>query len=155
MTDGRRRVRGIDLETGDGIAVLACADPDADDIGTVATDEGADAHSPAKTDSDDPDGREIREYTIPYGPWREGREAGGRIGATDRLEVGLVAVEAADSTSETLPAMVEIESEGGAHLIDEWGDDPGPHATSTRSGRSTTRQTRPETARGDQLIGDK
>ncbi|WP_245853023.1 OsmC family protein [Natrinema ejinorense] len=60
--------------------------------------EGTAAHSLAKIDSYDLGGetipRETREYTIPYGGWKEVLDAGGWVGATDRMEPIEVALSA-------------------------------------------------------------
>lgn len=92
MTDERQLSHGIDLETLEGFATHAAENPEAVQLGlgASATYEGTAAHSLAKIDSYDLGGetiaRETREYTIPYGAWREVMDAGGWIGATDRLE---------------------------------------------------------------------
>jgi uncharacterized OsmC-like protein len=92
MTDDQRTIHGIDLETLEGFAQHAAEDPDAVrlGLGASATYEGTAAHSLAKIDSYELGGetiaRDTREYTIPYGAWREVLDAGGWVGATDRLE---------------------------------------------------------------------
>ncbi len=92
MTDDQRTTHGIDLETLEGFAQHAAEDPDAVrlGLGASATYEGTAAHSLAKIDSYELGGetiaRDTREYTIPYGAWREVLDAGGWVGATDRLE---------------------------------------------------------------------
>ena len=92
MTDDQQTAHGIDLETLDGFAAHAAENPEAVQLGlgASATYEGTAAHSLAKIDSYDLGGetiaRETREYTIPYGGWKEVLDAGGWIGATDRLE---------------------------------------------------------------------
>ena len=92
MTDERQLAHGIDLETLEGFAEHAAANPDAVQLGlgASATYEGTAAHSLAKIDSYELGGdtisRETREYTVPYGGWKEVLEAGGWVGATDRLE---------------------------------------------------------------------
>src|SRR6056297_583500 len=92
MTDDQQTSHGIDLETLEGFAEHAGENPEAVQLGlgASATYEGTAAHSLAKIDSYDLGGetiaRETREYTIPYGGWKEVLEAGGWIGATDRLE---------------------------------------------------------------------
>jgi uncharacterized OsmC-like protein len=92
MTDDQQTAHGIDLETLDGFAAHAAENPEAVQLGlgASATYEGTAAHSLAKIDSYDLGGetiaRETREYTIPYGGWKEVLEAGGWIGATDRME---------------------------------------------------------------------
>ena len=83
---------GIDLETLDGFANHAAEHPEEVQfgLGASATYEGTAAHSLAKVDSYELGGetiaRETREYTIPYGAWKEVLDAGGWVGATDRLE---------------------------------------------------------------------
>lgn len=66
-----------------------------------ATYEGTCAHSLSKVDSYELGGdtisRETREYTIPFGGWKEVLNAGGWVGATDRpepIEVALSALAA-------------------------------------------------------------
>ncbi|OYR38483.1 osmotically inducible protein OsmC [Halorubrum sp. Ib24] len=92
MTDDQHTSHGIDLETLEGFAEHAADDPEAVQLGleASATYEGTAAHSLAKIDSYELGGetvaRDTREYTIPYGGWKEVLEAGGWIGATDRME---------------------------------------------------------------------
>ncbi|WP_226008231.1 OsmC family protein [Natrinema salinisoli] len=92
MTDERQLLHGIDLETLEGFAAHAAENPDAVQfgLGASATYEGTAAHSLAKVDSYELGGetihRETREYTIPYGAWKEVLDAGGWVGGTDRLE---------------------------------------------------------------------
>src|SRR6056297_3066546 len=92
MTDDRQTAHGIDLETLGGFAEHAAENPEAVKLGlgASATYEGTAAHSLAKIDSyelgSETIARETREYTIPYGGWKEVLDAGGWIGATDRLE---------------------------------------------------------------------
>lgn len=91
MTDANT-AHGIDLETLEGFAAHAAENPGAVQLGlgAKATYEGTAAHSLAKIDSYELGGetidRETREYTLPYGGWKEVLEAGGWVGATDRLE---------------------------------------------------------------------
>ena len=92
MTDERRLAHGIDLETLEGFAEHAADDPAAVQLGlgASATYEGTAAHSLAKIDGYELGGdtirRETREYTIPYGGWKEVLDAGGWVDATDRIE---------------------------------------------------------------------
>lgn len=92
MTVDRRTMHGIDLETLEGFAEHAAENPEAVQfgLGASATYEGTAAHSLAKVDSYDLGGetiaRETREYTVPYGAWKEVLDAGGWVGATDRIE---------------------------------------------------------------------
>ncbi|WP_336022057.1 OsmC family protein [Halobellus salinisoli] len=84
--------QGVDLETLEGFAEFAAENPDDVRLGLGArsTYEGTCAHSLAKVDSYELGGetiaRETREYTIPYGAWKEVLDAGGWVGGTDRLE---------------------------------------------------------------------
>ncbi|MCU4742468.1 OsmC family protein [Halobacteria archaeon AArc-m2/3/4] len=95
-----RTTHGIDLETLEGFAEHASEQPDAVQLGlgASATYEGTCAHSLAKIDSYELGGetiaRETREYTLPYGGWKEVLDAGGWIGATDRMEPVEVALSA-------------------------------------------------------------
>jgi uncharacterized OsmC-like protein len=92
MTDERQLSHGIDLETLEGFVAHAAENPEAVQFGLEASAvyEGTAAHSLAKIDSYELGGetiaRHTREYTIPYGAWKEGLEAGGWLGPTDRLE---------------------------------------------------------------------
>jgi uncharacterized OsmC-like protein len=92
MTDDRQTSHGIDLETLEGFAEHAVENPEAVQLGlgASATYEGTAAHSLAKIDSYELGGETIargtREYTIPYGGWKEVLDAGGWVGATDRME---------------------------------------------------------------------
>ncbi|GAA0220945.1 OsmC family protein [Halobaculum roseum] len=92
MIDDQRTSHGIDLETLEGFTEHAAAEPEAVQLGlgASATYEGTAAHSLAKIESYELGGetiaRETREYTIPYGGWKEVLNAGGWIGATDRME---------------------------------------------------------------------
>jgi len=100
MANERGVTHGIDLETLDEFAERAANDPEAVQLGlgASATYEGTAAHSLAKIDSYELGGemiaRETRDYTIPYGGWREVLDAGGWIGATDRMEPIEVALSA-------------------------------------------------------------
>jgi uncharacterized OsmC-like protein len=92
MATDRQVHDGIDLETFEGFAEHAAEHPDEVQfsLGARSTYEGTAAHSLAKVDSYELGGetiaRETREYTIPYGAWKEVLDAGGWGGATDRLE---------------------------------------------------------------------
>ncbi|WP_440763874.1 OsmC family protein [Natronorubrum sp. DTA7] len=91
---------GIDLETLEEFAEHAAERPDAVQLGlgASATYEGTCAHSLAKIDSYELGGetiaRETREYTLPYGGWKEVLDAGGWVSATDRMEPIEVALSA-------------------------------------------------------------
>ncbi|MFD1644190.1 OsmC family protein [Haloarchaeobius litoreus] len=92
MTDDQTIAHGIDLETLGEFAEHAATEPEAVQLGlgASATYEGTAAHSLAKIDSYELGGdtiaRETREYTVPYGGWKEVLDAGGWVGATDRIE---------------------------------------------------------------------
>lgn len=92
MTESHHTAHGIDLETLEGFAAHAADEPDAVQLGLGASAiyEGTAAHSLARVNSYELGGetiaRDTREYTIPYGAWREVLDAGGWIGPTDRLE---------------------------------------------------------------------
>ena len=92
MTDDQQTAHGIDLETLDGFAAHATENPEAVQLGlgASATYEGTAAHSLARIDSYELGGetidRETRQYSIPYGGWKEVLDAGGWLGATDRME---------------------------------------------------------------------
>lgn len=92
MTTDQRITHGIDLETLEGFVEHASEHPEEVQLGLAAsaTYEGTCAHSLAKIDSYELGGetvaRETREYTVPYGGWKEVLEAGGWVGATDRIE---------------------------------------------------------------------
>lgn len=92
MTDDQQTMHGIDLETLEGFAEHAAENPEAVQLGlgASATYEGTAAHSLAKVGSYELGGetidRETREYTVPYGAWKEVLDAGGWVGATDRIE---------------------------------------------------------------------
>ena len=100
MTDNQQTAHGIDLETLEGFAEHAASQPDAVQLGlgASATYEGTAAHSLAKIDSyvlgGETISRETREYTLPYGGWKEVLEAGGWLEATDRMEPIEVALSA-------------------------------------------------------------
>jgi uncharacterized OsmC-like protein len=92
MTDEQQLTHGIDLETLEGFAEHASEHPEEVrlGLGASAVYEGTAAHSLANIDSYELGGetiaRETREYTIPYGGWKEVLDAGGWVGATDRIE---------------------------------------------------------------------
>ena len=92
MTDTRTVTHGVDLEALEGFVEHASEEPDAVTLGlgARATYEGRSAHSLAKVDSyvlgGETIARETREYTIPYGGWKEVLDAAGWVGASDRIE---------------------------------------------------------------------
>jgi len=100
MTDDQHVTHGVDLETLEGFADHAAENPAEVQLGLGArsTYEGTCAHSLAKIDSYELGGetiaRETREYTIPYGGWKEVLDAGGWVGPTDRMEPIEVALSA-------------------------------------------------------------
>ena len=100
MTDERRIDHGVDVGQLEGFAEFAAENPDEVQLGLGArsTYEGTCAHSLAKIGSyslgGEPISRETREYTIPYGGWKEVLDAGGWVGATDRMEPIEVALSA-------------------------------------------------------------
>ena len=100
MTDDQQTTHGIDIETFEGFAQHAAENPEAVQLGlgAAATYEGTCAHSLGKINSyelgDETIARETREYTLPYGGWKEVLDAGGWVGATDRMEPVEVALSA-------------------------------------------------------------
>ncbi|WP_435177070.1 OsmC family protein [Halorussus sp. AFM4] len=100
MATERRVDHGVDLDRLEGFAEYAADNPDEVRLGLGArsTYEGTCAHSLAKVDSYELGGETIargtREYTIPYGGWKEVLDAGGWVGATDRMEPIEVALSA-------------------------------------------------------------
>lgn len=92
MTAQETVSHGVDVEQFAAFAEFAAENPDEVQLGLGATStyEGTCAHSLAKVGRFELGGEEIardtREYTIPYGAWREVLEAGGWRGHTDRLE---------------------------------------------------------------------
>jgi uncharacterized OsmC-like protein len=84
--------QGVDTEELAAFAEHAAENPEAVQLGLSAraTYEGTAAHSLATIDSyvlgDETIHRDTREYTIPYGAWKEVLDAGGWVGPTDRLE---------------------------------------------------------------------
>ncbi len=100
MTENQSVRHGVDLETFEAFAEHASSNPEEVQFGLGArsTYEGTCAHSLAKIDTYELGGetiaRDTREYTIPYGGWREVLDAGGWVGATDRLEPIEVALSA-------------------------------------------------------------
>lgn len=100
MTENQHVSDGVDLETFEAFAEHASSNPEEVQFGLGArsTYEGTCAHSLAKIDAYELGGetiaRDTREYTIPYGGWREVLDAGGWVGATDRLEPIEVALSA-------------------------------------------------------------
>jgi uncharacterized OsmC-like protein len=104
MTDEQRINHGVDLDALETFVEHAAENPDEVrlGLGTRSTYEGTCAHSLATMDSytlgDETIVRETREYTIPYGGWREVLDAGGWVGATDRMEPTEVALSALASS---------------------------------------------------------
>ena len=92
MTEEAQVRHGVDVGEFEAFAEYAAENPQAVQFGLGArsTYEGKCAHSLAKVDAYELGGetiaRDTREYTIPYGAWKEVLEAGGWVGATDRLE---------------------------------------------------------------------
>ncbi|WP_331236030.1 OsmC family protein [Natronorarus salvus] len=85
-------MHGVELDRLDAFAERAAEHPDAITLGLGArsTYEGTCGHSLSKVDSytlgDEVIVRETRDYTIPYGGCKELLDAGGWIGATDRMD---------------------------------------------------------------------
>lgn len=100
MTNDQQVSHGVDIEKLEEFAEYAAKRPDEVQLGLGArsTYEGTCAHSLATMDSytlgDETIMRETREYTIPYGGWKEVLDAGGWVGATDRMEPIEVALSA-------------------------------------------------------------
>lgn len=100
MTDEQQVNHGVDIEKLGEFATYAAENPEDVQLGLGArsTYEGTCAHSLATMDSYTLGGetitRETREYTIPYGGWKEVLDAGGWVGATDRMEPIEVALSA-------------------------------------------------------------
>ena len=100
MTTDQHVEHGVDVERLGEFAEFAAENPDGVRLGLGArsTYEGTCAHSLAKMDSYTLGGetiaRDTREYTIPYGGWKEVLDAGGWVGATDRMEPIEVALSA-------------------------------------------------------------
>ncbi len=100
MTDDQQINHGVDTGKLEGFAEYAAENPDAVQLGLGArsTYEGTCAHSLATIDSytlgDETISRDTREYTLPYGGWKEVLDAGGWVGATDRMEPIEVALSA-------------------------------------------------------------
>ncbi|WP_129114760.1 OsmC family protein [Halegenticoccus tardaugens] len=100
MTDDQRIRHGVDVDKFEGFAEYASENPDEVQLGLGArsTYEGTCAHSLARIDSytlgDETIARETREYTIPYGGWKEVLDAGGWVGSADRMEPIEVALSA-------------------------------------------------------------
>ena len=100
MATDQRVIHGVDRTELEGFAEFAAENPDAVRLGLGArsTYEGTCAHSLARIDSytlgEETIAREAREYTIPYGGWKEVLAAGGWVGPTDRMEPIEVALSA-------------------------------------------------------------
>ena len=107
-------IQGVDTEELEQFREFAEANPEAITLGLAAraTYEGTCAHSLAKVDSYILGGeriaRETREYTLPFGAWKEVLDASGWVKAEDRLEpieVGLAAMAACINVGITLNAI--------------------------------------------------
>lgn len=92
MSTDQRITDGVDVDRLHGFAAHAAENP-ADvqlGLGARSTYEGTCAHSLAKMDSYRLGGetiaRDSREYAVPFGGWKEVLDAGGWVGATDRME---------------------------------------------------------------------
>ncbi|GGN95000.1 MULTISPECIES: OsmC family protein [Haloarcula] len=100
MVSERQVNHGVDTEELAAFAEHAAENPEEVQLGLSArsTYEGTCAHSLATIDSYVLGGetirRDTREYTIPYGGWKEVLAAGGWVGATDRMEPIEVALSA-------------------------------------------------------------
>lgn len=100
MTNEQQINHGVDIDKFGAFAEYAAENPDEVHLGLGArsTYEGACAHSLATMDAytlgTETIERETREYTIPYGGWKEVLDAGGWVGATDRMEPIEVALSA-------------------------------------------------------------
>jgi len=100
MGTERHVSHGVDTGELAAFAEHAAENPEDVQLGLSArsTYEGTCAHSLATIDSYVLGGetidRETRAYTIPYGGWKEVLEAGGWVGATDRMEPIEVALSA-------------------------------------------------------------
>ena len=100
MSDDQHVTHGVDVEQFEAFAEHAAEHPEEVQLGLGArsTYEGTCAHSLAKIDGYELGGetiaRETRKYTIPYGGWKEVLDAGGWVGATDRMEPIEVALSA-------------------------------------------------------------
>lgn len=104
----------VDLDEFEAFAEHASENPEEVQLGlgARAVYEGTCAHSLAKMDSYKLGGEEIdrdtREYTIPFGGWKEVLEASGWQGATDRMEpieVALAALSACINVGITINAV--------------------------------------------------
>lgn len=100
MTNNTRVTHGVAVEDLESFANYAAENPTEVELGLAAesTYEGTCAHSLGKIDSYRLGGesieRDTRQYTIPFGGWKEVLDAGGWVGATDRLEPIEVALSA-------------------------------------------------------------
>lgn len=100
MTNDQQVNHGVDTSKLEAFVEYAAENPDEVQLGLGArsTYEGTCAHSLAQMDSyvlgDETIARESRRYTIPYGGWKEVLDAGGWVGATDRMEPIEVALSA-------------------------------------------------------------
>lgn len=100
MSEETKVNHGVDTETLESFAEYAVENPEdvQFELGASSTYEGTCAHSLAKIDSYSLGGEQIardtREYTIPYGGWKEVLDQAGWVGATDRMEPIEVALSA-------------------------------------------------------------
>jgi len=92
MPNDERAAHGVDPDRLDAFTDHVAEHPEEVTLGLGArsTYEGTCGHSLSKVDGytlgDEVIVRETREYTIPYGSWKEVLDAGGWVGATDRID---------------------------------------------------------------------
>lgn len=114
MTDDHQVDHGVALEELEAFVAHADDHPEAIELGLGArsTYEGTCAHSLSKVDSYELGGetiaRDTREYTIPFGGWKEVLDTAGWEGATDRpepIEVALASLAACINVGITINAV--------------------------------------------------